>query len=81
MTYRENIDMEKLNEREKDLINMIDRKIANWLEDSKNWRMSSSEEVYDFLMWELDKKKKEENMNCPLKSRVKIKKHSTFFAL
>jgi hypothetical protein len=29
MTYRENIDMEKLNQREKDLINLIDRKIAN----------------------------------------------------
>jgi hypothetical protein len=61
MTYRENIDMEKLNQREKDLINLIDRKIANWLDDSKNWRMSSSKEVYDFLMWELDNKKKKEN--------------------
>jgi len=28
MAYRDEIDMEKLNQREKDLINMVDRNIA-----------------------------------------------------
>ena len=41
MAYRDEIDMDKLNERERELINMIDRNIAAWLEDLKNWRSIS----------------------------------------
>ena len=49
MAYRDEIDMDKLNERERDLINMIDRKIASGIEDSKNWRTNTTSEVLEFL--------------------------------
>jgi len=49
MAYRNEIDITKLNQREKDFLDMIDRKLFSWLEDSKNWRMYSSEEVRKHL--------------------------------
>ena len=50
MAYREELDFDKLSQWEKDLINMIDRKIASWLEDSKNWRTNSLEDTKKFLL-------------------------------
>ncbi len=49
MAYRDEIDYDNLKQRDKDLINMIDRKIASGIEDSKNWRTYTSSEVLDFL--------------------------------
>ena len=50
MAYREELDFDKLTKWEKDLINMIDRKIASWLEDSKNGRTNSLEDTRKYLL-------------------------------
>ena len=56
MAYRDEIDMDKLNERERELINMIDRNIAAWLEDLKNWRSISLSDAKKILLNNLEKK-------------------------
>jgi len=56
MTYREELDFDKLSQWEKDLINMIDRKITSWLEDSKNWRTNSLEDTRKFLLNRINNK-------------------------
>ena len=49
MGFRDDIDMNTLNQKQKDLINMIDEKLAEWLDDVKNGRVHSVSEVREFL--------------------------------
>lgn len=70
MAYRDEIDIDKLNERERDLINMIDRKIASGIEDSKNWRTNTTSEVLEFL--NINMKNKEIIKNTFISDNEKI---------
>ena len=54
MAYREELDFDKLTKWEKDLINMIDRNIAIWLEDLEQWKSISLSEARKSLLNNLE---------------------------
>ena len=49
MAFRDEIDINILDQKQKDLINLIDEKLAEWLDDVKNNRVHSISEVREFL--------------------------------
>ena len=56
MAFRDEIDINLLDQKQKDLINMIDEKLAEWLDDVKKWRIISMNQLLENFEKKFNKK-------------------------
>jgi len=56
MAFRDEIDINILDQKQKDLINMIDEKLAEWLDDVKKWRIISMNQLLENFEKKFNKK-------------------------